>query len=95
MATSKALTEEDVQALKKLHETIEDFHNQIKDQAQAANKAGDLMIRRQFEKYLKVTSQDLGNLYARIQRADMALYRRETKALAAQLDEENGTEDQE
>lgn len=92
MATRKALTPEDVAALKQLHDTIEEFHKQIKVQAQAANNAGDLMIRRQFEKYLKVTSRDLGDLYARIQRADMALYRRETKALSAQLDGEQEEE---
>jgi hypothetical protein len=84
----KALTAEDVEALKKLHDTIEKFHHQIKQQASAANSAGDIVIRKQFEKYLKVTSRDLGDLYARIQRADMAIYRKETKALAAKIEGE-------
>lgn len=81
------LTREDVEALQSLYETLNDFHKEFKVKAQDANKKKALAVRRYFEKILAMTSADLSAIEARIRRADMAIYRKETKALAAEESE--------
>ncbi len=83
-----AMTQDDVDGLKSLYETLNKFHQEIKTKAQDANKQKALVVRRYFEKFLAQTSADLSAIEARIRRAEMALYRKETRALADEEDEE-------
>jgi hypothetical protein len=78
----KALTQADVEALQALYETLASFHKEVKAKAQDANRLKAITVRRYFEKILAMTSADLSSIEARIRRTDMALFRKETKALA-------------
>ena len=82
MASKKGgLTEKDVAALKSLREVLGDFHVSMKEKASEAHKDGNITVRHYFEKFLAQTSKDLSALTARINRAELALYRKETKAM--------------
>jgi hypothetical protein len=88
------LTQADVEALQSLYDTLSAFHKEIKQKAQDANQNKALALRRYFEKFLVMTSADLSSIEARIRRTDMALLRKETKALAdAQEDASNSYPD--
>lgn len=92
MATSAkkgAMTQEDIKGLQALYDTLDKFHQDIKAKAQQANAQNALVVRRYFEKFLAQTSADLSAIEARIRRAEMALFRKDTRALIdAQEDEE-------
>ena len=51
-----AMTQEDVEGLKALYETLSNFHQDIKKKAQEANAREALVVRRYFEKFLAQTS---------------------------------------
>jgi hypothetical protein len=70
----KELTEQDIENLHKLYEVIGDFHREIKGRAQ--QDQDNLPLRNVYEDILKVTSDKLTRLSARIQRAEMAAYRK-------------------
>lgn len=82
-----AMTQEDIDGLKALYETLNNFHQDIKAKAQEANAKNALVVRRYFEKFLAQTSSDLSTIEARIRRAEMALFRKDTKALLGTEDE--------
>ena len=94
MASTKkgGMTEEDIKGLQSLYDTLSKFHQDIKGKAQEANAQNALVVRRYFEKFLAQTSSDLSAIEARIRRAEMALFRKDTRALldAQEEDEEKG-----
>lgn len=83
-----AMTQADVDGLKALYETLSNFHQDIKKKAQEANAKEALVVRRYFEKFLAQTSSDLSSIEARIRRAELALFRKDTKALAEEDEDE-------
>ena len=88
-ATKKgAMTQDDIDGLKSLYETLSNFHQDIKAKAQEADKKKALVVRRYFEKFLAQTSTDLSNIESRIRRAEMALFRKDTRALVEAQDED-------
>jgi len=87
-AKKGAMTQQDVEGLKALYETLSNFHQDIKKKAQEANTQNALVVRRYFEKFLAQTSSDLSAIEARIRRAEMALFRKDTKALIEDKDEQ-------
>ena len=90
MTTGKksGMTQEDIEGLKELYATLDNFHQDIKAKAQAANAKSALVVRRYFEKFLAKTSADLSQIDSRIRRAELALFRKDTKALIETEDEE-------
>ena len=81
MAKKGAMTQQDIEGLKVLYDTLSNFHQDIKKKAQEANAKQALTVRRYFEKFLAQTSTDLSSIEARIRRAEMALFRKDTKVL--------------
>lgn len=88
MAKKGAMTEADIKGLQTLYDTLSTFHQDIKTKAQEANAQNALVVRRYFEKFLAQTSYDLSAIEARIRRAEMALFRKDTKALVNAQDDE-------
>jgi hypothetical protein len=87
LAKKGGLTETDISAMKSLYDTLDEFHQNLKKQAAAADKKDTLIVRRYFEKFLRKTSSDLASLDTRIRRGEMALFSKDTKAIAAAGDE--------
>jgi hypothetical protein len=87
MATKrKPATDADLKALQSLYDTMSDFLVKMKNQATAADKQEQIIVRKSFEKYITSVSNDLAKIEGRIRRIGNALYRRETAALAAELE---------
>jgi hypothetical protein len=76
---NKELTEQDIENLRKLYGVINDFHQEVKDRAR--QDQNNLALRNVYEDILKVTSDKLVRLSGRIQRAEMAVYRKTSAQL--------------
>lgn len=87
-AKKGGLTKEDIEGLKGLYDVLDNFHKDIKAKAEAANSKETLLVRSYFEKYLAKATADLSAIDARIRRGEMALFRRDTKALRGESDQE-------
>lgn len=87
-----AMTQQDIDGLKSLYDTLSTFHQDIKGKAREADAHDALVVRRYFEKFLAQTSFDLSAIEARIRRAEMALFRKDTRALIDAQEEEEEQE---